>query len=68
MLSVTLRGLECDGLVHREVFDTSPPSVECGPTPLGMSLVGHISASANQAVERKAEIPAARERIAQNGN
>ncbi|MGW4121882.1 winged helix-turn-helix transcriptional regulator [Nocardia sp. NPDC004711] len=28
MLTCTLRGLEHDGPVHREVFPTNPPSVE----------------------------------------
>ena len=27
LLTMTLRGLERDGLVHRQVFDTRPPSV-----------------------------------------
>lgn len=35
MLTRTLRGLEADGLVHREVFATVPPSVEYSLTPLG---------------------------------
>ncbi|MFZ4174951.1 winged helix-turn-helix transcriptional regulator, partial [Streptomyces griseoincarnatus] len=30
-----MRGLEADGLVHREVFPTVPPSVEYSLTPLG---------------------------------
>ncbi|WP_422053017.1 winged helix-turn-helix transcriptional regulator [Shimia sp.] len=56
MLTVTLRGLERDGLVHREVFDTRPPSVEYSLTPLGHSLLGHITGLANWAVEHEADI------------
>lgn len=39
MLTQTLRDLQADGLVHREVFPTLPPSVEYSLTPLGMSLM-----------------------------
>jgi DNA-binding HxlR family transcriptional regulator len=51
MLTRTLRGLEADGLVQREVFPTVPPSVEYSLTPLGASLLGPISALADWAVE-----------------
>lgn len=60
MLTVTLRGLERDGLVHREVFSTRPPSVEYRLTELGFSLVDHISRIANWAVENQPRIEAAR--------
>jgi len=56
MLTVTLRGLERDGLVHRKVFDTRPPSVEYSLTPLGHSLLSHITGLANWAVEYDADI------------
>src|SRR4051812_20654229 len=39
MLTLTLRGLERDGLVTRTVFPTVPPSVEYGLTPLGRTLL-----------------------------
>jgi len=35
MLTQTLRDLQRDGLVARQVFDTKPPSVEYRLTPLG---------------------------------
>ena len=59
MLTVTLRGLERDGLVHREVFDTRPPSVEYSLTPLGVSLLEHISGLAHWAMENADQIKVA---------
>ena len=40
MLTQTLRDLQRDGLIRREVFPTKPPSVEYSLTPLGRSLIG----------------------------
>ncbi|MDF1748898.1 MAG: helix-turn-helix domain-containing protein [Alphaproteobacteria bacterium] len=39
MLTQTLRNLQRDGFVARQVFDTVPPSVEYSLTPLGESLL-----------------------------
>ncbi|MFF5233461.1 winged helix-turn-helix transcriptional regulator [Dactylosporangium sp. NPDC000521] len=50
MLTRTLRTLEADGLVEREVFATLPPSVEYRLTPLGASLLEPLSALAAWAV------------------
>ncbi|WP_312873043.1 winged helix-turn-helix transcriptional regulator [Kibdelosporangium persicum] len=50
MLTRTLRDLENDGLVRREVFPTVPPSVEYSLTPLGESLLEPLSALAEWAV------------------
>jgi DNA-binding HxlR family transcriptional regulator len=38
MLTLTLRGLERDGIVERRAFPTIPPKVEYELTPLGRSL------------------------------
>lgn len=39
MLTQSLRDLERDGLVTREVFDTKPPSVQYALTDLGQSFL-----------------------------
>ena len=39
MLTQTLRDLERDGLIHREVFPTKPPSVEYRLSPMGEGLL-----------------------------
>ncbi|WP_407060023.1 winged helix-turn-helix transcriptional regulator [Devosia epidermidihirudinis] len=51
MLTQTLRDLQRDGMVSRQVFDTKPPSVEYRLTPLGESIIlpfGHLIAWANE--------------------
>jgi DNA-binding HxlR family transcriptional regulator len=60
MLTRTLRGLETDGLVSREVFPTVPPSVEYSLTPLGRSLLEPLSALADWAVDHAQDIAEAR--------
>ena len=60
MLTVTLRSLERDGLVHREVFDTRPPSVVYSLTPLGFSLLGRISGLTDWALENAAAVESAK--------
>ncbi len=51
MLTQTLRELQRDGMVARQVFDTKPPSVEYRLTELGQSIIvpfGHLIIWANQ--------------------
>jgi len=60
MLTRTLRLLERDGLVWREVAPTTPPQVTYGLTALGESLAGPLDALALWAVEHRAEVEAAR--------
>jgi DNA-binding HxlR family transcriptional regulator len=62
MLTLTLRGLERDGLVTRTVHPTVPPRVDYELTPLGHTLLEPILALANWAAEHRTEIQAARER------
>src|ERR1700742_118638 len=50
MLTRTLRSLEEDGLVRRQVFPTVPPSVEYSLTGLGRSFLAPLSAVADWAV------------------
>lgn len=47
MLSQTLRRLEMDGFVRREVHATKPPKVEYSLTPLGCELASHVNALLN---------------------
>ncbi|MEU3167308.1 helix-turn-helix domain-containing protein [Streptosporangium sp. NPDC006930] len=60
MLTRTLRTLETDGLVRREVYPTVPPSVEYSLTPLGRTLLEPLSALADWAVRHEADINEAR--------
>src|SRR6266513_1369681 len=46
MLTLTLRGLERDGLVTRTMFATIPPRVDYALTELGRSLLVPVSALA----------------------
>jgi DNA-binding HxlR family transcriptional regulator len=60
MLTLTLRGLERDGIVTRTVEPTTPPSVEYALTPLGRSLLKPIGALAAWAEQNRAAISQAR--------
>ena len=62
MLTRTLRGLENDGLVRRQVHPTVPPSVEYSLTPLGGTLLEPLSALADWAVLHAGEMDEARAR------
>ena len=56
MLSVTLRHLERDGLVTREVLPTAPPQVEYALTERGLSLHAAIGALNDWAVTHQGGI------------
>ena len=62
MLSLTLRGLERDGLVSRTVLPTNPPGVDYDLTEMGRSLWGPISAVGAWAQVNQAGIESARAR------
>ena len=60
MLTVTLRGLERDGLVSRKVFPTTPPQVEYALTDLGRSLAEPMRVLTHWASTNHAQIRATR--------
>jgi DNA-binding HxlR family transcriptional regulator len=62
MLTLTLRGLERDGLVTRTVHPTIPPRVDYALTRLGRSLLEPVSRLGAWARENRAAIEAARRR------
>jgi DNA-binding HxlR family transcriptional regulator len=63
MLTLTLRGLERDGLVTRTVFPTVPPRVDYELTDLGRSLLRPVETLGDWARTHGAAIEAARERF-----
>ena len=63
MLTLTLRGLERDGLVTRTVFPTIPPRVDYALTPLGRDLLEPVSALGDWATRNQAKIARAREKF-----
>jgi DNA-binding HxlR family transcriptional regulator len=63
MLTLTLRGLERDGLVTRTVFPTIPPRVDYELTDLGRSLWKPVEALGTWAREHLPEIEAAKARF-----
>jgi DNA-binding HxlR family transcriptional regulator len=60
MLTLTLRGLERDGLITRTVFPTIPPRVDYELTDLGRGLAKPVQALGQWAFEHKQEIQGAR--------
>ena len=61
MLTLTLRGLERDGLITRTVFPTVPPRVDYALTALGRDLLGPVSALGAWAIHNQPKIARARE-------
>jgi DNA-binding HxlR family transcriptional regulator len=63
MLTLTLRGLERDGLVTRTVFPTIPPRVEYELTELGRTLLVPINSLAEWAGDNRVAIQDSRNRF-----
>jgi len=63
MLTLTLRGLERDGLVTRTVFPTVPPRVDYDLTKLGRSLLEPVSKLGLWARKHRTAIQDARRRF-----
>lgn len=62
MLIQTLREMEADGLVHREVFHQVPPRVEYSATRLGASLDEALVPLANWGTKYAKRLEATQER------
>ena len=60
MLTLTLRGLERDGLVARTVRPTNPPQVEYNLTPLGASMAQALMVLLDWADDNRSAIQNAR--------
>lgn len=60
MLAQTLRTLEADGFVHREVAATTPPQVTYSLTALGHELTGHLTGLLDWIDTRLPDVLAAR--------
>jgi DNA-binding HxlR family transcriptional regulator len=63
MLTLTLRGLERDGLVTRTVYPTIPPRVDYQLTGLGCSLLKTVRSLGEWAIQNRDEILEARRRF-----
>lgn len=59
MLTLTLRGLERDGLVKRTAYPTIPPKVEYELTDLGRSLIEPVRTLANWSLRNASAITSA---------
>ncbi|MES1158789.1 MAG: helix-turn-helix domain-containing protein [Terricaulis silvestris] len=63
MLTLTLRGLERDGLVTRTVTPSIPPRVDYALTELGRDLLNPVQALGEWAVKHRTCVQAARARF-----
>ncbi len=63
MLTLTLRGLERDGLITRTVYPTIPPRVDYALTALGRDLLNPVSALGTWAIRNQPKIARAREQF-----
>lgn len=60
MLTLTVRGLERDGLITRTVTPSIPPRVDYALTELGRSLLDPVKALGEWAIANRSEVDAAR--------
>ena len=60
MLTLTLRGLERDGLVKRTVLPTNPPRVDYELTPFGRTLLVPVAELAQWVQRHRPEVMRAR--------
>ena len=65
MLTMTLRGLERDGLIKRTSFPTIPPRVDYELTPRGLSLTEPLKTLAAWAISQQQGVEASRSRYDQ---
>ncbi|TRW99151.1 helix-turn-helix transcriptional regulator [Paracoccus sp. M683] len=63
MLTLTLRGMERDGLITRTVIPTTPPRVEYALTDLGRSLRAPVEVLGQWAITNEPAIAAAQARF-----
>ncbi len=68
MLTVTLRSLEADGLISREVYPEVPPRVEYSLTNSGKDLMPHLNHLVGWALDNMKEINEAREKYLEKCN
>lgn len=60
MLTLTLRGLERDGLVTRTIYPTIPPRVDYELTDLGRTLIATLGALGDWAISNRPKVEKAR--------
>ncbi|QJE96028.1 winged helix-turn-helix transcriptional regulator [Luteolibacter luteus] len=60
MLTLTLRGLERDGLISRTILPTRPPRVDYELTEMGKTLIDPVHALVTWAINNEARIHACR--------
>lgn len=65
MLTVTLRGLERDGIVTRTIYSAMPPNIAYRLTPLGETLLSATAPLIAWATKHLDDVEAARERFDQ---
>jgi Predicted transcriptional regulators len=62
MLTVTLRSLEADGLIHRKTYPEVPPRVEYSLSDRGNGLMPHIQSLVTWSLENMSDILKEREK------